>query len=879
MFENVKFCGAFRSYQQKILDNADDYLDDGKINIVAAPGSGKTILGLELIRRLGKPCIILSPTTTIRDQWGQRFSESFLPQGMEPSDFVSFDLRNCSAITSITYQALYSAVEKVKCDDGEDVDYSDIDLFKTVGTAGVETICLDEAHHLQNEWQRALEKFLKKLDGKVKIISLTATPPYDANAGEWKRYTDVCGDIDEEIFVPELVRQGTLCPHQDYIYFNYPSESEAAEFKDYKKRVCIALEELFQSRILEPFARRLFESFGDEAFIYTNVKQIKQVLSLFEASSIELDKRALRGFPYDGAKRKKNNGQKEAEDALNFLLEAEIFGADIKDELKKHFAKHKLLPRGKVCFEMSDKLKRALVSSSGKLESIEKIAQCESVSLGKDLRLLALCDYIKKEDMRLIRSGARFDTVSVISVFETLRKSCALPAGALSGGLVILPLSCGETLKKRGARFTVKPLKDTDYAEYVFSGGNKEKVEHVGALFESGEINVLVGTKSLLGEGWDSPCINSLILASFVGSFMLSNQMRGRAIRVDKNNPEKTSNIWHLVTVEPEYIFEESLLERKFLKLTESRGEIISNDFETLTRRFNCFVAPAYDTGIIESGIERISNVRPPFSEENFQKINADMCERARKRDELKKAWETALEGSAQLCNVTNVPNTKKFPVFNFMNFGLWAIVMSLAAVISGFTAVACVYPYGGEYNVFLIVAGIFASVFLYGVTLRLGYKILAHKSPKRSIKNLADAVLKTLKELYLVDGSCRLSVKADGICAEVSAGLNHASERDAKLFQTAIAELFSAIDNQRYVLIPTNFLGKYNYLCALACPSVFGAKKEYAGQFVRNLKKTLGRLELVYTRGEGGGRVLARCRKFSYINFNEDVIRKMQRL
>jgi superfamily II DNA or RNA helicase len=32
------------------LNKANRYLSDGKINIVAAPGSGKTILGLELIK-------------------------------------------------------------------------------------------------------------------------------------------------------------------------------------------------------------------------------------------------------------------------------------------------------------------------------------------------------------------------------------------------------------------------------------------------------------------------------------------------------------------------------------------------------------------------------------------------------------------------------------------------------------------------------------------------------------------------------------------------------------------------------------------------------------------------------------------------------------
>lgn len=42
----------------------------------------------------------------------------------------------------------------------------------------------------------------------------------------WTRYIDMCGEIDEEITVPELVKEGSLCPHQDYVYFNYPTNEE-----------------------------------------------------------------------------------------------------------------------------------------------------------------------------------------------------------------------------------------------------------------------------------------------------------------------------------------------------------------------------------------------------------------------------------------------------------------------------------------------------------------------------------------------------------------------------------------------------------------------------------------------------------------------------
>ena len=71
-------------------------------------------------------------------------------------------------------------------------------------------------------------------------------------------------------------------------------------------------------------------------------------------------------------------------------------------------------------------------------------------------------------------------------------------------------------------------------------------------LFRDGHIRLLVGTQALLGEGWDAPSINTLVLASNVGSYMLSNQMRGRAIRTDPADPAKVANIWHLATVEPD---------------------------------------------------------------------------------------------------------------------------------------------------------------------------------------------------------------------------------------------------------------------------------------------------------------------------------------
>ena len=113
IYENVlRFKGTWRNYQERVLENSQKYLADGKLHIVAAPGSGKTTLGIELIRRLGAPCLILSPSITIRQQWLERITDGFLEEEIRPEAILSNDLKQMRQITAVTYQALYSAMKQ-----------------------------------------------------------------------------------------------------------------------------------------------------------------------------------------------------------------------------------------------------------------------------------------------------------------------------------------------------------------------------------------------------------------------------------------------------------------------------------------------------------------------------------------------------------------------------------------------------------------------------------------------------------------------------------------------------------------------------------------------------------------------------------------------
>ena len=256
MLETLRFRWPWRPYQARILRALEDHLNDDRIHVVAAPGSGKTVLGLEIIRRLGRPAVVLSPTRTVRDQWIDRLAD-FLPERTSPRPaWASASLDRPGLLTSVTYQALHARYDATAETDDEEEPAGEVaeppsereveDVVTLFRELGVGTLVLDEAHHLRKAWWSALSRLAERLPD-VTVVSLTATPPYDAVGAEWARYEALCGPIDEEISVPELVRSGTLCPHQDYVWAVAPTPEEWGALRDYEAAVTQATESLFAS--------------------------------------------------------------------------------------------------------------------------------------------------------------------------------------------------------------------------------------------------------------------------------------------------------------------------------------------------------------------------------------------------------------------------------------------------------------------------------------------------------------------------------------------------------------------------------------------------------------------------------------------------------
>lgn len=207
----VAFRKTWRPYQKRILDELSSHLNDEHLHVIAAPGSGKTVLGLEVVCRLNRPALILAPTLTIRDQWVQRFCEFFLPDGEGCPEWITTHIHEPRLITVSTYQALHCACsgeqdgddepdpEETEAEENGGSDYIDtelpceiVDLPAMLNAAGVRTLVVDEAHHLRTNWWKSLIKVKQDMDNPA-VVVLTATPPYDVPVPEWERYRELCG--------------------------------------------------------------------------------------------------------------------------------------------------------------------------------------------------------------------------------------------------------------------------------------------------------------------------------------------------------------------------------------------------------------------------------------------------------------------------------------------------------------------------------------------------------------------------------------------------------------------------------------------------------------------------------------------------------------
>ena len=875
MFEHLSFKGEWRAYQKRILEKSDSIMADGHIHLVAAPGSGKTTLGIEFIRRNSKPALILVPTVTIRQQWVDRIREAFLDDASLADEMISQNLKQPKTITVATYQALHSAINRLEGDaeaeDTDDVvenehfDFKDVDIIALFKNAFLGTLCLDECHHLRNEWWKSLETFRKSF-ADINVISLTATPPYEGEPALWERYVAMCGEIDEEITVPELVKEGSLCPHQDYVYFSFPTKEEEKQLDQFSTQKRAFLKNLSSDSMFCEAVRtsRALDGTISEDELLNEPKYLSATLIFLRHKGIEFPKQfqqllgASRLPMFDLA-------------WFEILLQGMVFDVphwyDLSEEalkeLKSELKSLGLIDRKQVQLCRNKKIDQLLNQSLGKLNAVRDIFKAEHETLGSELRQLILTDFIRKDfEAHLGNPEIQYSQLGVLPYFEVLRRELEeqqldVPVAVLTGSLVIIPSGVKSRLEAvfgadKITFQTVGQLDEKDYVKVRLVGSQHDLVSAVTQLFQEGQIHVVIGTKSLLGEGWDAPCVNSLILASFVGSFMLSNQMRGRAIRIWPENPNKTSSVWHLVSI--------NLAEKKLFKKEEGEEDlpigIDSPDMELLQRRMKQFLGLHYNENTIESGVDRLDLGNIEFTKKNLTKLNQETISRSRNREELKERWNESLPLLEDMEVASEVQVDKAFLPTVLLTDARKILTYAQAIVLTELI-VYLFLDFAKRPSQLLYPVGILSLIVLNIVWLRY----FLYKSPYKRLELFAEAVRKALLASgHLQTQNCKARVvRGDKDSIQTSTYLKGGTLREKELFAQALSEFFAPIENQRYILRAETWVNDQTKYFAV--PSMFDKRKEDVVAFVSNIEKYIGKYEIIYTRNVEGRHILLDAR------------------
>ncbi|MDP5101327.1 MAG: DEAD/DEAH box helicase family protein [Nonlabens sp.] len=883
---NAAFIFPWRAYQQRVLDAMPHYLRDGNLHVIAPPGSGKTILGLEAALRLNKPTLILAPTLTIRNQWIDRFCTLFL-NTVETPTWISTDVRKPAFLTVITYQGLHAACSTNFGIDtseiNEDEDEAEIpihekkastsklnEIASLLSAQNVQTIVVDEMHHLRNEWWRTLNTIKSKLDPT--IVGLTATPPYDVSAQEWARYTALSGAVDIEISVPELVAAGDLCPHQDYVYLSLPTEVEQANLEKLNKALEALFTDLKNDVMLLAYVKShkaIITAQEHTDWIYANIDVYASFLIYLHANHVRITDEHL-----DILGDKNVTIPLLDRGWLTVLLQFYLFESKKETMLDEHqklmlhtLRRNGVLEHSTINFNHHVAVASTLNASIGKLDSILEIARFENAQLGSALRMVILTDYIRKE--YLVNSGTndvRLTKFGVISIFEKLSSyNTNDKLGVLTGTVVIVPVPVFKILQERFTESTQlelngQPLSyDADYIHVTVNGTSRQLMVHlVTALFEEGHIHILTGTKALLGEGWDSPAVNTLILASFVGSFVQSNQMRGRAIRVQQGNKGKASAIWHLACVDLS---------------CKDGGE----DVNLLRRRFKSFVGISCARNKqIENGISRMQLPEIITQSEQVAGYNRVSLDNASSRENLSKKWTSSLKQGVALVEEIHMPFANDSSYSAVMTSNLKKSVSSAFAAISlGFTTFLSdvfitVIQRGFGFSTlmqiqgFVMLFGGMGLLFFSGLTIKYTHTYLKFKHLQRNFHNIALVMVKSLIRAQVIQTNVdhikiNTVTDADGT---ISCHLTACTNYEKSVFLDAMQVMLSPIETPRYILKSKQGIFGVNLQTDYySIPDSIAKNKTLARYFLERWKEHVGGCELIFTRSIQGRKILIQSR------------------
>lgn len=971
-FAQLEFQFPFRRYQALALDRFEDLRKvQSKFHLVAPPGGGKTIIGLEIVKRLGVPAVVFSPTTTIQAQWRDKCSFFSLPAGQnDVLSRVSMDSHTIGPISAFTYQVLSTPTEerefvnklavdcwkddlfaRQKMDDDSaneriraieannresfdremsryrekvrrsllaDPDSNVRDFLHTNAKAlidslvksGVRAIILDECHHLLDYWAIIIRELQKSI-GNCFTVGLTATPPLSAQGSDLENYLRLVGKVDFEVPTPAMVKNGDLAPYQDLVHIVRCTDQESKFLKG-QQRTFLDIVQRYsaQDSFRTYFQQKIFNhgtTEGNEVswddFLAENLRICVSGIRFLLSVEVQM--------PQDIPVLKE---MKEPLNTGDWLALIESYCLDYlkmrdSQEDKKQLAEIKAALRS-LGMSMGESGLRRYVSpqqrvialSENKTRGAVEILRHEYRSMKETLLAVVITDFEKCSPTALTSLKGVLDTEAggaaralryIIADSETDH----LDAVMITGQSVLLDIDIRDKFKTAAeewlsqnrltAEFTVRDTQYPKVCEVVGEGKDwrpRTYVRLMTALFETGVTRCIVGTRGLLGEGWDSLSLNTLIDLTSATTYSMVNQVRGRSIRLNPLEPKKLANNWDVVCIEPDVIDGESDYFRLIRKHEQYYGMTDGGYVTKGIAHLNSRLAR------IDTARDMRTDLRPVILDMGL--INEEAFARAENRTAAYDLWRVGQPFDDESVPQVQVDANK----INFRTaFTFWNSLKALLLAISGIFATVLLYSSRGMFQqsdtdplrailIVIMVSGLVATALSSKLIFRYFKKAFIDLPVDGSLKDIGIAILRALQERGLISAKfTALNIKVEEIAVQQLAEsgvyrvfLDRAGEREAELFSKCYAEAMQPIRDQRYLVSRDETSMKGNYFSPLwyavrsltralrkeeiayhPVPEVFGRTKETAAAFADTWASYVGGGQLIYTRSKSGRAIL----------------------
>lgn len=521
--------------------------------------------------------------------------------------------------------------------------------------AGVGLVILDECHHLTEHWGKVLAEVRDLLDDPV-ILGLTATPP-DKEKAEAPHYLQLLGEIDYEVPTPALVRDSNLAPYQDLAYFVRPTAGELAYIAEADQAFLDVVRDISQHREgegralpFEPWLTHVLANKEIPGRQNLTWKQFYNAIPEFadaaRAYLLANDHPLPQGVPSFHAS---NSAQEPGEQIrlLRPLLDRYVrFGLRRSTHPEDHALATEVTDRFRLLgYQITESGARPCASPVGRIlayaqaksTALTDILRVEQNALGDRLRCVIVTDFEKTSSTAVVEGVHDDEAGGAIGVFKAL-VACEigdqLDPVLMTGSTLLVDDDLAsrfldkarDWVEQRGLTITFRD-EPMGRFHHLHGSGKDWAPRHYSTMvtefFQEGFTKCLIGTRGLLGEGWDASRINVLVDLTTVTTSMSINQLRGRSMRLDKGWPEKVANNWDIVCLAEEFI----------------KG---FDDYERFQNKHKNLYGVC-DDGSIERGV---GHVHPAFTElqpegvnEGMNLINQEMLERARRRPESRESW------------------------------------------------------------------------------------------------------------------------------------------------------------------------------------------------------------------------------------------------